>query len=235
MDDERRSPTSVGAPMRAAGTWGAWSQAALAAAPMPSVERRQRPRGEAPALLEGMVDPVTGLPTRALLADRLERALRRAKRYRQHTALLFIDIAGRARVLATHGQGAADALMAAVGQRLVQSVREVDTVARLGTDEFAVILEGLHSPAVAERLAQKLADAIAGPRSLLVGTDGRPLDVEVGACVGVAVHPDRARTFDELVAAAELALAQARSAGGVRVYREGADVGSARPQTGTRS
>jgi diguanylate cyclase (GGDEF)-like protein len=223
MDKDRRSEASVGARMRDVGGWGAWSKAGLAAAETPRIERRQRPRGERPAMVDGMLDAVTGLPSRALLADRLDRALRRAKRYRHHTALLFIDIAGFDDVLTAHGQGAADELMAMLGKRLQQQVRETDTIARLAAGEFAVILEGVHSPAIAERLAQKLAAAIARPGTLLVAKDGQPLDVQVSACIGLALYPDQAQTFDDFVADAELALGQARLAGGVRLYREGAE------------
>jgi diguanylate cyclase (GGDEF)-like protein len=223
MDKDRRSETSVGARMRDPGGWGAWSKAGLAAAEAPRIERRQRPRGERPALVEGMVDAVTGLPSRALLADRLDRALRRAKRNRYHTALLFIDVEGWEEVLAAHGQAAADELIATLGKRLQQSVRETDTVARLASDEFAVILEGVHSPAIAERLAQKLAAVIARPGTLLVEQEGKPLEMKVSACIGVALYPDQAQSFDDFVATTELALGQARLTGGVRLYQEGAE------------
>lgn len=209
--------------MRSPGSWGAWSQSGLAAAAPPRIERRQRPRGERPTMIEGMLDPATGLPTRALLADRLDRAMRRARRNRHHTALMFVDIEGADAVLAEHGQGAADELIATLAKRLSQSVRETDTVARLGPDEFAIILEGVHSPAIAERLARKLAAVVARPGTLLVEMEGKPLEVQVSACIGLALCPDHAQSFEDFVATTELALGQARLTGGVRLYQEGAE------------
>lgn len=228
MNEDRRSVTSVGARMRGAGSWGGWSGAPVAAdtAPAPSAAA-EAPL--APERMPALHDVLTGLPNRILLQDRLDCALKRAARARQRIAVAVLDLGGTAAVAGRHGAAAGDALLATTAQRLTGMLRATDTVARLGAKEFAVVLEGVHSAAVAAQVAQKLLAGVSQPCMLLAGVDGQPVKVEPAAAVGVALGPDHGRRHDELLAAATLAMTRARRAGGVQVYQEGAELAATAP------
>jgi diguanylate cyclase (GGDEF)-like protein len=219
MSEERRNLTSVGARMRGADNWGGWSgaqapagKAVAAAAPVAAAE---------PASV--LRDALTGLPNHLLLPDRLDCALKRGARGRQRVAVAVLDLVGAAAVAEQHGAAAADALVLTTAQRLTLLLRASDTVARLGAREFAVVLEGMHSAAIAAQVAQKLLAGVTEPCMLLAGAEGRPVKVEPAAVIGVAVSPDHGRQRDELLAAAMLARNHARRAGGVQLYREGVE------------
>ena len=112
------------------------------------------------------LDTLTGLPNRALFDDRLAGAIERASRSGAGLALLFLDIDHFKGVNDTQGHPAGDALLQITAQRLLASVRSVDTVARLSGDEFTVILEGLGDPDDAERVAAKIVEAVRAPMRL---------------------------------------------------------------------
>jgi diguanylate cyclase (GGDEF)-like protein/PAS domain S-box-containing protein len=149
-------------------------------------------------------DTLTGLPNRLLLFDRLQLALRRAEQSTPAVAAVFIDVDGFKNVNAAHGHGGGDELLVEVGRRLSRSVRQRDTVARFGGDEFVVVSEGTRP--FTERLVERLRSAIAGPYS--VG-DAK---VEITASMGVAVgeHGDHAGA---LLRGGDLALSHAKAQG----------------------
>ena len=120
-----------------------------------AAEERLRQRAE--------FDLLTGLPNRALFNDRLGSAIERSRRSGQLLALLFLDIDRFKAVNDSHGHEAGDELLKIVAERMVATVRGVDTVARLAGDEFTVILEGLNGPADAEAVAGKLIEAMRLP------------------------------------------------------------------------
>jgi diguanylate cyclase (GGDEF)-like protein len=164
-------------------------------------------------------DPLTGLPNRLLFEDRLDGALKRAGRNRQHIALAIVNLDGFKEINEKHGFGAGDELINTTGKRLLQAVRSSDTVARLGGDEFAVVLEGLHSPAAADYLAHKMAAAVSLPCTLLIDADGAPLSLDPRSSIGIAVYPVHGQTREDLVAVADIAMRQSKSSGGgVCVY-----------------
>lgn len=225
MTEDRRSSSSVGARLRGAGQWGAWGS------PRGGAGGEARPEPPAPAApAEGagsLHDALTGLPNRSLLLDRLDCALKRAARSQQRLAVAVVELSGFPAVVEQHGAGAGDALLTVTGQRLQQALRTSDTVARLGAREFAVVLEGVHTAAVAMQVARKLLAAATQPCTLLAEAEGRPLKLTPQAGLGLALCPDHGRSRDELLAAAMLALAQARRAGGgVQLCVEGADTGA---------
>ena len=129
-------------------------------------------------------DALTGLPNRGLFNDRLESAIERARRSGKTMALLFLDIDHFKGVNDSRGHGAGDALLRIVAERLLATVRGVDTVARLAGDEFTVILEGLTEPADAEVVAMKMVEALRPP--MRIGDDL----VSVSTSVGLAVLAD---------------------------------------------
>jgi diguanylate cyclase (GGDEF)-like protein len=142
-------------------------------------------------------DPLTSLPNRALLLDRLAVAL--ARRVRQGTALgvIFIDLDDFKLVNDEHGHGVGDELLVSIAQRLQREVRDGDTVARYGGDEFVVLCEDLASEHTAEPLALRLGASIAQP--LTAG--GRLLTIQ--ASIGVVVEDDPAADPEELLARAD--------------------------------
>lgn len=171
-------------------------------------------------LRQATQDPLTRLPNRLLFEDRLQSAIARASRARKHFALAFVDLDNLKQVNDLHGHAAGDELIVAVAGRLIESLRASDTVARLGGDEFAVLFEGLDEPAAALHLGRKLQEQISAPLLLQAGFDGRPLPLAPGASIGIALFPDHARTGDELMTLADLAMYQVKKGGGgVLVYQ----------------
>ena len=152
-------------------------------------------------------DALTGLPNRGLFNDRLESAIERARRSGKTMALLFLDIDHFKGVNDSRGHGAGDTLLRIVAERLLATVRGVDTVARLAGDEFTVILEGLAEPADAEVVAMKMVEALRPP--MRIGADL----VSVSTSVGLAVLSDADVDAASLLARADEALYEAKRAG----------------------
>ncbi len=128
-------------------------------------------------------DSLTDLPNRGLFMDRLNSGIARARRNNKPLALLFVDLNRFKPVNDEHGHQIGDRLLRVVAQRLVSAVREVDTVARVGGDEFAVILEAISDAADANAVAAKITESIGEPFSI----DGRTLTI--GASTGIAIYP----------------------------------------------
>jgi diguanylate cyclase (GGDEF)-like protein/PAS domain S-box-containing protein len=157
-------------------------------------------------------DPLTRLPNRRLLLDRLEHALQSGRRTRLHGALMFIDLDNFKLVNDSLGHEQGDLLLKEMGQRLVAAVREGDTVARLGGDEFVVILEGLsaqahQAAAQAESVAHKMLQALASPMALA----GHAM--QSSCSIGVVLFVGDEASADDLMKHADLAMYQAKEAG----------------------
>lgn len=219
--EERRSQDSIGARLRGenrAPGWGEWANAPVAAAP-PGAAAALTP--DAAALRAALRDPATGLPNRVLFEDRLECALRRAQRSRQHVAVAIVGLDGfedtRTR---EHAAGAGPELVAATAQRLSRAVRAIDTVARLDTGEFALVFETLLTAEPANLLGLRLTAVTTEACSLLVDADGTPAELAPKTAVGIAVFPQHGKTAAELVRAATVALAASRRQdGAARIYQ----------------
>ncbi|HLH14038.1 MAG TPA: GGDEF domain-containing protein, partial [Solirubrobacteraceae bacterium] len=128
-------------------------------------------------------DPLTGLPNRTLILDRVEHMLARAKRTQEPVAALFIDVDNFKSINDTLGHGVGDELLRAVAARLETVVRHVDALGRLGGDEFVVIAEELSLASGPELVAERLLEALAHPFSL---GDGGETRVTVTASIGIA-------------------------------------------------
>lgn len=157
-------------------------------------------------------DPLTGLPNRRLMLDRLAGALKDSYRSGQFGALLYLDLDNFQRINDTRGHLVGDDLLLKVAHRLGQVLRETDTLARLGGDEFAVLLHDLgREPSrvavVAERVARKLLGALRGP----MGLAGEEL--EITASLGVTLYRDRETTLEQVLQQADMALYKAKEAG----------------------
>ncbi|MGH2954339.1 MAG: putative bifunctional diguanylate cyclase/phosphodiesterase [Solirubrobacterales bacterium] len=158
----------------------------------------------ADAAHESLHDRVTGLPNRALFLDRLAHAIDRAREAGSPLGVLICDLDGFATVNDSLGHAVGDSLLAAVGTRIDDLVGASDTVARIGADEFAVLLEGLGEAGDAARAAQRLLDRFEAPFE--VGSR----EIYAGASVGVATGADDAET---LLRDADLALYRAKREG----------------------
>ncbi|WP_225859344.1 aminotransferase class I/II-fold pyridoxal phosphate-dependent enzyme [Streptomyces albicerus] len=151
-------------------------------------------------------DPLTGLPNRTLLLERIERALLRGRRESTLTCLLFIDLDDFKVVNDTMGHSTGDDLLIAVGERLSGALRRSDTAARLGGDEFAVLMEDAKQPLDAELLAAQVVQTLGRPFHLSEDS------VSVSASVGVATAKD-STDAEQLLGHADLALYAAKTAG----------------------
>jgi diguanylate cyclase (GGDEF)-like protein len=152
-------------------------------------------------------DALTGLPNRALIVDRLEQMLLRARRSQTPVAAFFIDIDNFKSINDTLGHGAGDELLRAVAARLDGVVRDVDALGRIGGDEFVVVAGDMTLMAGPELLAERLLDALREP--VRVGAEQTP--VTVTASIGIA-SGDRA-AGGELLRHADIAMYRAKLAG----------------------
>ena len=157
-------------------------------------------------------DPLTGLPNRRLLLDRLQRAVAVSLRTRQRGALLFIDLDNFKDLNDTLGHDIGDQLLTQVAQRLVAGVREVDTVARFGGDEFVVMLENLASePTEAARRVRTVAEK-------LLEQVNQPLELGgqhhySSPSIGITLFGEERHSVDELLKQADLAMYEAKAGG----------------------
>ena len=152
-------------------------------------------------------DALTGLPNRSMFHDRLERNLLQAERDQLSLALLFIDVDHFKTVNDTHGHHIGDALLKEVASRLQACVRKVDTVSRLGGDEFTVILYDLKAPGDAGKVAQNILDMLAVPLPL----GGEPH--AISASIGIAFYPADANKLADLLKNADHAMYLAKRQG----------------------
>ncbi|MDH4192241.1 MAG: diguanylate cyclase, partial [Betaproteobacteria bacterium] len=152
-------------------------------------------------------DTVTGLANRNLFLDRLNHAMQQALRGDRLLGLFFMDLDGFKRVNDTLGHHVGDELLRSVGERLSAIVRKTDTVARVGGDEFTIVLEGLESVEAIGEVARKILDAMRQPFHL------QGYEVVVSISIGVAIFPFDTEDIAELLKNADKAMYQAKEAG----------------------
>ncbi len=153
-------------------------------------------------------DTLTNLPNRALLSERLSRAIVRARRQNHRIAVLFLDLDRFKDINDSLGHTAGDRILRAVAMRLQDTVGEHQTVARLGGDEFTVVLETLNDPADADRIAREIIMAFEAPLAL----DDRQ-EVVISPSIGISLYPDHGQVPTELLKQADTAMYQAKAAG----------------------
>jgi len=152
-------------------------------------------------------DPLTGLPNRIIAHDRLNLALRQMSRSGGLVAVLYLDL-DRFKWVNDHlGHSAGDELLKAVAERLLPCVRDVDTLARVGGDEFLCILPGLVNTSGAETVAARFVQSLTEPFMLQAG------QVQIGTSVGIAFAPQHANDREQLIRQADAAMYQAKHGG----------------------
>ena len=231
-DDRSNLPESFGsrpatAEVRLRHADGHWVWTEIRVAPAPG--KADRPRvvdamvrdiGRRKALEEalakrGLHDPLTGLPNRTLLLDRLNGAIARARRSGRNVAVLLLDVDRFKLVNDTYGHAAGDALLRTLAGRLDRVVRASDTVGRIGGDEFVVVCEGVTTPEDAVEMCERMRLPLCQPVN--VG-DG---EVQVSGSIGLAIGgPDA--TAEQLLGEADAAMYRAKEQGRNRaeVYDE---------------
>ncbi len=151
-------------------------------------------------------DPLTSLPNRSLLSERLEQAIARAQRKQQMLAVLFIDLDGFKQINDHHGHDVGDQLLIEIAQRFVSVIREPDTIARLGGDEFVILMQ-------IEQL-----ENLNAPLERLVELVNQPIEIEstilhVSPSIGVTIYPNDPSDSDGLIRHADQAMYEAKQKG----------------------
>ncbi|AXR08512.1 EAL domain-containing protein [Salinimonas sediminis] len=158
-------------------------------------------------------DLLTNLPNRVLLADRLNRAMAECKRYGKSLAVAFMDLDGFKAVNDTYGHTVGDELLIAVSQRITYALRDGDTLARIGGDEFIAILVDLEKFEDGERVIKRLLKAASAPLSI-----GKT-QVQVSASIGITLYPQDGVDAEQLMRHADQAMYVAKQAGKNRYHQ----------------
>jgi diguanylate cyclase (GGDEF)-like protein/PAS domain S-box-containing protein len=162
-------------------------------------------------------DALTHLPNRALFNDRLQQAIIAAQRNKAHLALMFIDLDKFKPVNDTYGHGVGDLLLKEVALRIQDCLRESDTAARIGGDEFVILLSAIETQQDASKVGEKILHALNQPFWLAGHT------LQISASIGVAVYPEHGSDEKHLVKSADIAMYHAKKNGrnNVRMYQLG--------------
>ena len=186
------------------------------------IQRRERFGKDAESRVKQMalIDDLTGLPNRRLLADRLSQSITKAQRDLSLFALLHIDLDAFKLINDSFGHEIGDLVLAKVAQRLRTRYRQSDTLARIAGDEFALILDRIQERGDALSAAQSVLDTLKEPFAI----NGR--SIQISASVGISVFPD-AHDFGQLLQQADCAMYAAKRSGKGRIVQYSDDLGSA--------
>ncbi|KKO44616.1 diguanylate cyclase [Arsukibacterium ikkense] len=175
-----------------------------------SIERKQM---LARLQFHALYDQLTGLPNRELFQDRMHSALARAGREQAIMALLYLDLDKFKQVNDRFGHNVGDELLQQTALRLQQAIRQTDTAARFGGDEFVILLEQVSSEATAMQLAENIRLLLCQPYVI----DGQQLTINPS--IGIALYPEHGSSQKELILNADEAMYLAKKAGGNQVLR----------------
>ncbi len=153
-------------------------------------------------------DLLTGIPNRLLFNDRLDRALQRAVRGDLPFALLYVDLDGFKAINDKYGHDKGDLLVKGIARRLSECIRRTDSVARIGGDEFTVLLERISSISDTVAIAQKIIDVVTEP------FDIGSVHVRVGCSIGIAIYPEAGSDAQTLLRHADMAMYEAKGIAG---------------------
>jgi diguanylate cyclase (GGDEF)-like protein/PAS domain S-box-containing protein len=149
-------------------------------------------------------DPLTGLPNRYLLVDRLEQLISVGDRSKQTFALLFVDVDNLKRINDKLGHAAGDKVLEYAALIFKQNVRTSDTVARIGGDEFVIVLPGIHQPEEITRVIEAICEGLSMP--LILDDE----EIIPSASIGTAIYPVHGDTVDKLMSHADRAMYQVK-------------------------
>ena len=166
-------------------------------------------------------DQLTGLANRFLFMDRLQQILAQSKRRDTTFAVLYMDLDDFKKVNDSHGHAIGDRLLVAVSQRLQGCVRETDTVARMGGDEFTILLTEIRGVEDVERIARMILKAISNPFRL------DAIECKIGISIGISLFPLDGLDGDSLLSAADSALYQVKQGGRGDFLIPSKDIGQA--------
>ena len=167
----------------------------------------QRKLAEQEIFFRANYDPLTGLPNRSLLHERLDQALKQARRNQRRVALMLLDLDRFKQVNDTQGHAWGDVLLCQTAERLKTCVRETDTIARYSGDEFVVVLPDVpHDPDV-NAIAEKIIERVSEPFDLNDNV------IRIGVSIGIVLYPDHGSDAPTLLRCADLAMYQAKSSG----------------------
>lgn len=152
-------------------------------------------------------DPLTGLPNRLLLRDRFVQVRARSSRLNTFAGMLYLDLDRFKNINDTLGHTAGDLLLQEAAHRVAMSIRDVDTVSRIGGDEFVVLLSDVNSPASIGEVAFKILTSLAVPFEIEQAL------FNLSCSIGISIYPNDGEDFDSLLKKADLALYQAKSRG----------------------
>ncbi len=157
-------------------------------------------------------DALTNLPNRVLLADRLQQAIIQTQRHPQSLAVVYLDLDGFKVVNDQHGHNVGDELLIILAQRMKVLLRESDTLARIGGDEFVAVLVGFEKPQDCTQVLDRLLQAIATP--VTVGA----AELHISASIGVTLYPQDGAEADQLIRHADQAMYVAKQTGKNRYH-----------------
>ena len=179
-------------------------------------EVRIRKKAEETIRKMAYYDSLTGLPNRTLLKDRLVHIMAYARRQKTQFAVLFIDLDGFKKINDSLGHDYGDEVLKNVSQRMLDAVRDVDTVARFGGDEFIVVMESVKGLEEINFITQRVFDALMKTHLL---ADQK---LQVSASIGISVFPDDGDTCDLLIKHADTAMYESKSngKGQIRFFNE---------------
>lgn len=169
------------------------------------IDITERKRAEERAKRLALYDELTELPNRRLFFERLSRAISRAQRNHYFVAIMYVDLNGFKPINDTYGHEAGDEVLREIGKRFVHHIRMADTAARIGGDEFGIILPDLDRTDGVIKVAEKIAASIQEP----IPYDGNSLSVV--ASIGISTYPTDGKQMDELVNMADKAMYIAKS------------------------
>lgn len=187
------------------------------------LRERDRDKRDAESRLQHMalIDDLTGLPNRRLLSDRLAHNLAKARRENRMVALLYIDLDGFKLVNDSLGHSVGDLLLGQVAQRLRSRFRQSDTLARIGGDEFALIIDHIPAKSDADKAAQSVAEVLKAPFEI----EGQA--IRITASIGVSIFPDQANESGQMLQQADWAMYAAKRNGKNRIVQFGDDLDNA--------
>jgi diguanylate cyclase (GGDEF)-like protein len=187
------------------------------------LQRRDRAKRDAEARLQHMalIDDLTGLPNRRLLTDRLSHSVAKARREDRKVALLYIDLDGFKLVNDSLGHSVGDVLLGQVAQRMKARFRQSDTLARIGSDEFTLILDNVQNRADAERAAESALEILKDPFEI----EGH--SIRMTASIGISIFPDHGKEGGQMMRQADCAMVAAKRNGKNRIVAFGDGLGSA--------